>query len=98
MNAAVNSNTTWPTNDLFDANGDGILDAWQIHYFGSTTLPSVAACADPDGDGANNWNEFVNLTDLTDSNSVKKLQATPDPLNHPNLVLSWLAARGHLYP
>ncbi len=69
MNNAVSSVTTWPTNDLFDANGDG----------------------------ANNFNEFVNLTDPTNSTSVEKLQANPDPHNSQNLVLGWLAARGRLY-
>ena len=89
--------STWPTNDLFDANADGLLDAWQIHYFGSTTSPAAAPSADPDGDGANNLNEFVTQTDPTNSTSVEKLQANPDPENSQNLVLSWLAARSRLY-
>jgi CubicO group peptidase (beta-lactamase class C family) len=97
MNAAINSITTWPTNDLFDANGDGLLDAWQIHYFGSTTSPAAAPSADPDGDGANNWNEYVNLTDPTDPTSVEKLQANADPQNNHNPMLSWFAARGRVY-
>jgi hypothetical protein len=97
MNNAVGSIATWPTNDLFDANADGLLDAWQIHYFGSTSSPAAAPSADPDGDGANNLNEFVNLTDPTDSTSVKKLQANGGLQNSQNLVLSWLAARGRLY-
>jgi len=97
LNAAVNSVTTWPTNDLFDANGDGILDAWQIHYFGSNNSPAASPSADADGDGANNLNEYVNLTDPTDSTSVKKLQANPDPQNSQNIVLSWFAARARIY-
>ena len=97
MNTTINSIANWPTNDLFDANGDGLLDAWQIHYFGSTSSPAAAPSADPDGDGANNFNELVNLTDPTDSSSVKKLQVNPDPQNSQNLVLSWLVARGRLY-
>ncbi len=44
-----------------------------------------------------NFNEFVNLTDPTDSSSVKKLQVNPNPQNSQNLVLSWLVARGRLY-
>jgi len=97
MNNASSSVTTWPTNDLFDANGDGLVDAWQVHYFGSTDSPAAAPSADPDGDGANNFNEFVNLTDPTDPTSVKKLQANPDPQNSQNLVLGWLVARGRLH-
>ena len=97
MNAAINSVTAWPTNDLFDANGDGILDAWQMHYFGSISSPAAAPSADPDGDGANNLNEYINLTDPTDPGSAARLQANPDPLISQNLVLSWLAARGRIY-
>jgi len=97
MNNAISSVTTWPTNDLFDANGDGLVDAWQVHYFGSTDSPAAAPFADPDSDGANNFNEFVNLTDPTDATSVQKLQANVDPQNSQNLVLGWLAARGRLY-
>jgi CubicO group peptidase (beta-lactamase class C family) len=97
LSAAINSITTWPTNDLFDANGDGLLDAWQVHYFGSTSSPAAAPSADPDGDGANNFNEYVNLTDPTNSTFVKRLQAMADPQNKQNFILSWLAARGRIY-
>ena len=97
MNSAINSVITWPSNDLFDANGDGLLDAWQLHYFGSIHAPAAAPSADPDSDGANNRNEYVNLTDPTDASSVKKLQAGSDPQSSQNLVLGWLAARGRIY-
>src|SRR5207248_377778 len=97
MNTAINSIANWPTIDLFDANGDGLLDAWQLHYFGSTSSPAATPSADPDSDGANNLNEFVNLTEPTNSGSAEKLQANPDPRNSQNLVLTWLAARGRLY-
>jgi hypothetical protein len=97
MNAAINSVTTWPTNDPFDANNDGILDAWQIHYFGSTSSPGAAPYADPDHDGANNLNEYINQTDPADPASAEKLRVNRDPLNNLNLVLSWFAARGRLY-
>jgi hypothetical protein len=97
MNAAINSVTDWPTNDLFDANADGILDAWQMHYFGSVSSPAAAPFADPDGDGANNLNEYINLTDPTGHRSVARLQANTDPQNGQNLVLSWFAARGRIY-
>jgi len=97
LNNAIGSVASWPDYDLFDANGDGLLDAWQLHYFGSTDAPAAAPPAEPDGDGANNLNEFVNLTDPTDSTSVRKLEANLDPQNSQNLVLAWLAARGRLY-
>jgi len=97
VNSTLSSITDWPTNDLFDADRDGLLDAWQLHYFGSTDSPAAAPSADPDGDGANNLNEFVNLTDPTASDSAEKLHANPGPQNSQNLVLTWLAARGRLY-
>ena len=38
-----------------DANNDGMPDAWQIQYFGSTTNANAAANANPAGDGIPNW-------------------------------------------
>jgi CubicO group peptidase (beta-lactamase class C family) len=96
MSAAINSITTWPTNDLFDANGDGILDAWQIHYFGSTSSTAAAPSADPDGDGLNNLNEYINLTDPTNAASVTRLNASPIA-NRQSVALNWFAARGRIY-
>lgn len=97
VNNVINSIASWPGYDLFDANADGLLDAWQMHYFASTNSPASVPSADPDGDNANNLNEFVNLTDPTNLNSVEKLQANPDPQNSQRLVLGWFAARGRLY-
>jgi hypothetical protein len=96
MNAAVNSVTTWPANDLFDANGDGVLDAWQLHYFGSASSPNAAPFADPDGDGLNNLNEYINLTDPTSAASVTRLDAS-FVANGQSVALNWYAARGRLY-
>jgi len=95
MNAAVGSVASWPSYNLFDANNDGLLDAWQIYFFGSTTSPNAAPTADPDHDGADNLNEFINLTDPTDANSVERLQAMA--LEPQSVVLSWNASRGRIY-
>jgi CubicO group peptidase (beta-lactamase class C family) len=97
VNNAIASITTWPDYDLFDGNADGILDSWQRHYFGSSTSPAAAPVADPDGDGVNNLNEFINLTDPSDPNSAPRLQVHPDPANGHTVVLSWLAMRGRIY-
>jgi hypothetical protein len=43
---------------------DGLPDDWQKRYFGPDN-PQAAASADPDGDGLNNWEEFVASTDPT---------------------------------
>jgi hypothetical protein len=41
-----------------DANNDGIADAWQIQYFGSTSNPLAAPMATPAGDGIPNWLKY----------------------------------------
>jgi hypothetical protein len=41
-----------------DANNDGIGDAWQIQYFGSTTDPKAAPNATPANDGIPNWVKY----------------------------------------
>ncbi|MHB8519340.1 MAG: LamG-like jellyroll fold domain-containing protein [Limisphaerales bacterium] len=52
--------------------GDGIPDSWRQKYFGTNFVndPRAAATADPDGDGANNYQEFLAGTDPLDANSV----------------------------
>jgi len=97
MNAAVGSVASWPAYDLFDSNGDGLLDAWQIYYFGSISSPDAAPDADPDGDGANNLNEYINLTDPTNPHSYEALYAAPGAPNSQSFALSWMASRGRLY-
>ncbi len=47
--------------------------AWQIAHFGSTNAPAAAASADPDGDGANNYAEYLAHTDPQNNSNVWKL-------------------------
>jgi hypothetical protein len=42
-----------------DANNDGLPDAWQISYFGSTTNVLAAPNASPAGDGIPNWLKYA---------------------------------------
>ena len=42
-----------------DSNNDGLLDAWQIQYFGSPTNAAAAPKASPSGDGVPNWMKYV---------------------------------------
>jgi hypothetical protein len=74
-----------------------LLDAWQIYYFGSINSASAAPGADPDGDGVNNLNEYINLTDPTNPHSYEALYAAPGAPNSQSLALSWMASRGRLY-
>jgi sugar lactone lactonase YvrE len=57
---------------------DGIPDTWRLLYFGTVSNALSAANADPDGDGASNWEEYVAGTNPLDATSVFKFQpATP---------------------
>lgn len=97
VNNAINQVSYWPDYDLFDANADGLLDAWQAYYFGSANSPNAAPTADPTGTGLSNLNAFINLTDPTKAGIGARLQVAADPADNSNLVLSWFAARGRLY-
>jgi hypothetical protein len=52
--------------------GDGIPDTWRLLYFGTVSNMLSAASADPDGDGASNWQEFIAGTNPMDATSVFK--------------------------
>jgi hypothetical protein len=49
---------------------DGISDAWRLLWFGTVSNALSAASADPDGDGANNFQEYVAGTNPNDATSV----------------------------
>jgi hypothetical protein len=50
-----------------DNNHDGLPDAWQIYYFGSTNAPNSGPGDDPDHDGASNLAEFIAGTGPTNA-------------------------------
>lgn len=53
-----------------DADGDGLSDAWEIQYFGSTSDPRATPGVDSDGDGLNNLQEYLAGTSPIDPGSV----------------------------
>jgi hypothetical protein len=55
-----------------DANHDGIPDAWELDYFGTT---NIDVNADADGDGVSNLREYLDGTSPIDANSVLKITA-----------------------
>jgi hypothetical protein len=61
---AVGLLAAWITNDL--AGYQSFTD-WQLVYFGSTNNPNAATLADPDGDGAKNYLEYLTGTVPTNS-------------------------------
>jgi hypothetical protein len=48
---------------------DGIPDSWRLRYFGTVDNLLSVSNADADGDGCNNWHEYVAGTDPTDPKS-----------------------------
>jgi hypothetical protein len=56
---------------------------WQIAHFGSTNDPNPSATADPDGDRANNFLEYLTQTDPQDPNSTWRMtiSSTGDQIN-----------------
>jgi hypothetical protein len=59
-----------------DLNHDGIPDAWEYLYFGTT---NIDVNADSDGDGASNLQEYLAGTDPTESDSVLRITAFATP-------------------
>jgi len=56
---AVQLLSAWITNDLVNYQS---YPEWQLVYFGSTNTPAGAQLADPDGDGAENYLEYLTAT------------------------------------
>lgn len=67
---------------------DGIPDAWRAAMFGGsgpTTNSINCASCDPDGDGLDNWAEFLSGTNPTNSASLLELTAL-NPIGSGNVV------------
>jgi sugar lactone lactonase YvrE len=68
--------------------GDGIPDSWRLLYFGTVSNGLSAAEADPDGDGANNWQEFIAGTNPLDAASVFEFMPATTPSGS-DFTLQW---------
>ena len=71
-------------------------DEWKIAFFGSLTNELAADDADPDGDGAPNWQEYLAGTDPTKSSSNLHFSG-PALAGGGLLKLGWLSAPGKTY-
>jgi len=77
----------------FQGNGLSAFTAWLWQY--GLPIDGSADSADSDGDGMNNWQEWIAGTDPTDSASALRLltpAATP-----PGLLLRWNSDTNHAY-
>jgi hypothetical protein len=77
---------------------DGIPDSWRLRYFGTVNNILSQAAADADGDGANNWQEYIAGTDPTDPKSV--LRASTDQAaaqRSQDCVVHWPSVAGKRY-
>lgn len=77
---------------------DGIPDSWRLRYFGSIYNLLSQASADADGDGANNWQEFVAGTDPTDAKSCLTASNDQAAATQPqDAVIHWPSVSGKTY-
>lgn len=75
------------TNVVRDSTGTGISDEWIIQHFGG--LGGFDPQADPDGDGANNAEEYTAGTDPTNNASALILNASLSISPLPSFTLQW---------
>jgi len=83
---------------IIDSVGDGISDVWRAAYFegsGTKTNEQSACWADPDGDGANNLQEYLAGTDPLNPESV--LRIGPLNISETNVLLGFPSVPGRRY-
>jgi hypothetical protein len=77
---------------------DGIPDSWRLRYFGTVNNLLSQASADADGDGANNWQEYVAGTDPTDPKSCLRVSSIPGlTLPATDCGIHWPSVAGKQY-
>jgi hypothetical protein len=77
---------------LFDGNGDGLPDVWQIRYFGCVTCPAAAPGNDADGSGFSNLQEYLAGTDPT--NPAAAFRITSVLTTGSDLLITWTMGPG----
>jgi hypothetical protein len=87
ITAVSRTNSSW---------GDGIPDSWRLLWFGTVSNALSAATADPDGDGASNWAEYVAGTNPNDATSAFKF-VTGSSVTSTNFTLQWASVVNKTY-
>lgn len=79
-----------------DANSDGIIDQWQIDYFGSPSKLTAAPHTDPDGDGFVNHLEYKAQT-IPNNRSSRLTFSTQTVNTAGDCTLQWQSVPGLIY-
>jgi hypothetical protein len=66
--------------------GDGIPDSWRLRYFGTIFNFLSVSNADADGDGYDNWHEYIAGTDPNDRTSRLNVSANTVPSGQPGSI------------
>jgi hypothetical protein len=75
-----------------------ISDEWRSNYFGSTTSADADGLADPDHDGAPNWQEYLAGTNPLDATSALRFSSVNVSIGTPSMVsLQWQTVPGRVY-
>lgn len=77
---------------MLDTDDDGISDSWEIQYFGNIT--SCDPEADPDGDHADNYSEYIAGTLPKDQASCLKISML---LGNGDCLLNWNPVEDRIY-
>jgi len=80
---------------VFDSDSDGITDAWEELYYGSIT--GAVAGVDTDGDGTDNYSEYIAGTDPTNSASVFIVTDFEVFPSEAGRIITWNSVEGRVY-
>ncbi|MDF7808980.1 pre-peptidase C-terminal domain-containing protein [Pontiellaceae bacterium B12219] len=85
-----------PEPDPLDTDGDGLLDAWEIRYFGQLSADNGGPSEDWDGDGMNNRDEYYAGTNPIDALSIFRI-VEMQTVSKEALKLSWNSESNKTY-